>query len=156
MNGQLSIVAVGKDKKFGTIHITGDVKYKIDPIIDSISADMLGLVAGEMVQLGFDKSRGDIDIQASIYSQKDGLVIEKHKDYPVASYMNLLGGIIGKDVKATAKYKWDGKNYIGSNGYSYVNTFDDRFYNVAPPFFPNTKFFIIVSWLEYRYNVVYS
>jgi len=120
LNGQLSIVAAGKDKKVGTIHITGDVKYNIDPIIDPTSADMLGLIAGEMVQFGFDKNRGDIDIQASIYSQKDGFVIEKYKDYPVASNMNLHDGIIGKDVKATAKYKWDGKYYIGSNGSSYV------------------------------------
>ena len=79
------------DKKAGTIHITDDVKYNTDPRIDPSSTDMLGLIAGEKVQLDFDPSRGDIDIQASIYSQKDGLVIEKYKNYPVASNMNLLG-----------------------------------------------------------------
>ncbi len=148
LNGQLSIVAAGKDKKVGNIHITGDLKYNTDPRIDPSSTDMLGLIAGEKVQLDFDKNRGDIHIQASIYSQKDGLVIEKYKDYPGANNMYLYGGIIGKDVKATAKYKWDGEKYIVTNGYSYVHTFDERFYSFVPPSFPNTKYFKIVSWLE--------
>ncbi len=149
LKGQLSIVATRKgDKKAGTIHITDDVKYNTDPRIDPASTDMLGLIAGEKVQLDFDPSRGDIDIQASIYSQKDGLVIEKYKDYPGASNMNLLGGIIGKKLRATAKYAWNGSEYYVTNGYSYVHTFDERVYNVVPPFFPNTKYFKIVSWLE--------
>lgn len=149
LNGQLSVVASRKgDKKAGTIHITDDVKYNKDPRIDPTATDMLGLIAGEKVQLDFDKNRGDIDIQASIYSQKDGLVIEKYKDYPTGHNMNLLGGVIGKELRATAKYKWDGSKYIVTNGYSYVHTFDERFYDIVPPSFPNTKYFKIVSWLE--------
>jgi hypothetical protein len=151
LNGQLSVIATGKgDKKAGQIHITGDLKYNTDPRIDPKSTDMLGLIAGEKVQLDFDKDRGDIDIQASIYSQKDGLVIEKYKDYPGGHNMNLHGGVIGKELRATAKYKWDKKQnkYIVTNGYSYVHTFDERFYDVVPPSFPNTKYFKIVSWLE--------
>jgi hypothetical protein len=149
LNGRLSVVATGKgDKKAGTIHITGDVKYNKDPRIDPASTDMLGLIAGEMVQLDFDPARGDIDIHASIYSQNDGLVIEKYKDYPGGHNMNLLGGVIGKELRATAKYKWDGTKYIVTNGYSYVHSFDERFYDVVPPSFPNTKYFKIISWLE--------
>lgn len=109
---------------------------------------MLGLIGEEKVQLDFDKDRGDIDIQASIYSQEDGLVIEKYKDYPGAHNMNLHGVVIGKELRATAKYKWDGSIYIVTNGYSYVHTFDERFYDVVPPSFPDTKYFKIVSWLE--------
>ena len=149
LNGQLSVVATRKgDKKAGTIHITGDVKYNTDPRIDPASTHMLGLIAGEKVQVDFDPTRGDIDIHASIYSQKDGLVIEKYKKYPGGSNMNLLGGIIGKELRATAKYKWDGSKYVVTNGYSYVHTFDERFYDIVPPSFPNTKYFKIVSWLE--------
>ena len=76
------------------------------------------------------------------------MVIEKYKYYPGASNMNLLGGIICKDVKPTAEYGWNGSNYYVTHGYSYVHTFDERFYNVVPPSFPNTKYFKIVSWLE--------
>ena len=109
---------------------------------------MLGLIAGEKVQLDFDKKRGDIDIQASIYSQNDGLVIEDYSSYPGASNMNLLGGIIGKKLRATATYGWNGSNYYVTHGYSYVHTFDERFYQDVPPSFPNTEYFKIVSWLE--------
>ena len=147
LNGQLSVIATGKGTE-GTIHITGDVKYNKDPRIDPTSTDMLGLIGAEKVQLDFDPTRGDIDIQASIYSQEDGLVIEKYKDYPAAHNMNLLGGVIGKELRATAEYKWDGTKYIVTNGYSYVHTFDERFYDIVPPSFPNTKYFKIVSWLE--------
>ena len=62
--------------------------------------------------------KGDIDIHASIYSQKDGLVIEKYKDYPGASNMILLDGIICKELRVTAKYAWNGQNYYVTNGYS--------------------------------------
>jgi len=149
LNGRLSIVAARKgDKKAGTIHITDDVKYNKDPRIDPTSTDMLGLIAGDKVQVDFDPTRGDIDIHASIYSQRDGLVIEKYKDYPGASNMNLLGGVIGKELRATAKYAWNGTNYYVTNGYSYVHNFDERFYDVVPPSFPNTKYFKIISWLE--------
>lgn len=149
LNGKLSIVAARKgDKKAGVIHITDDVKYNTDPRIDPTSTDMLGLIAGTKVQLDFDPTRGDIDIHASIYSQRDGLVIEKYKNYPGASNMNLLGGVIGKELRATAKYKWDGSKYVVTNGYSYVHDFDERFYDVVPPSFPNTEYFKIISWLE--------
>jgi hypothetical protein len=149
LNGRLSVIAtrVGTIHS-GNIHITGDVKYNKDPRIDPESTDMLGLIAGEKVQLDFDPTRGDIDIHASIYSQNDGLVIEKYKDYPGAHNMNLVGGIIGKELRATAKYAWDGNKYIVTNGYSYIHTFDERFYDIVPPSFPNTKYFKIVSWLE--------
>ncbi len=50
LNGRLSIVAAGKDKKAGSINITGDVKYNTDPRIDPTSTDMHGLITGEKVR----------------------------------------------------------------------------------------------------------
>ena len=149
LNGRLSVIAtrVGTNQS-GNIHITGDVKYNSDPRINPASTDMLGLIAGEKVQLDFDPTRGDIDIQASIYSQNDGLVIERYHDYPTGHNMNLVGGIIGEELRPTATYAWDGTKYIVTHGYSYVHTFDERFYDVVPPSFPNTKYFKIISWLE--------
>ena len=38
---------------------------------------MMGIVAENKVTVTFDASRGDINIQSSIYSQKDGLVSRK-------------------------------------------------------------------------------
>ncbi|GBD86728.1 hypothetical protein BMS3Abin03_00652 [bacterium BMS3Abin03] len=149
LNGQLSIVATRKgSSQAGKIHITDDIKYNLNPRSNPESTDMLGLIAEQNVQLDFDASRGDIDIQASIYSQRDGLVIENYSNYPGAHNMNLLGGIIGKKLRATARYGWNGHDYYVTHGYSYVHTFDERFFNTVPPFFPKTKYFKIVSWLE--------
>ncbi|MCK7524342.1 MAG: hypothetical protein MZV64_45265 [Ignavibacteriales bacterium] len=52
-------------------------------------------------------ARGDINIHASIFSQKDGLVIDRLHDYTTAHKMNLVGGIIGQKVQATATYELD-------------------------------------------------
>ena len=149
LNGRLSIVTSKKgSSSAGKIHITDDVRYNKDPRIYKNSTDMLGLIAEQNVQLDFDASRGDIDIMASIYSQNDGLVIENYKNYPGAHNMNLLGGIIAERVRATATYGWNGHDYYVTHGYSYVHKFDERFYNDVPPYFPKTKYFKIVSWLE--------
>ncbi len=62
--------------------------------------DMLGMVAENKVTVTYDNSRGDINIHASIFSQKDGLVIERYNDYTSAHNMNLVGGIIGQKLQA--------------------------------------------------------
>jgi hypothetical protein len=83
-----------------------------------------------------------------MYSARDGIMIERYKDYPGPRIMNLLGGIIGKQVLPTAEYVWDGKKYVVSHGYSYVHKFDERFNTEVPPFFPLTKLYRIVAWQE--------
>ncbi|MCW9097233.1 MAG: DUF4900 domain-containing protein [Ignavibacteriaceae bacterium] len=149
LNGRLSVIATRKGTiHSGNIHITDDLKYNTDPRVYPTSTDMLGLIAEQLVQLDFDPTRGDIDIHASIYSQNDGLVIEDYKKYPTGYNMNLVGGIIGEESRPTAEYKWDGTKYIVTHGYSYIHTFDERFYDIVPPAFPNTKYFKITSWLE--------
>ena len=66
---------------------------------------MFGMVAENKVTVTFDNNRGDINIQASIFSQKDGLVIDKYAQYPTAYNMNLVGGIIGQKIQPTATYQ---------------------------------------------------
>ena len=130
------------------IHITGDVKYKDNPLINPNSTDMLGMVAEKNVQLDFDPTRGDISIQASMYSQNGGLVVDQYGKYPSAHNMNILGGVIGQNIEATAHYIWNGTQYVPDHGYSYVHKFDQRFLTTVPPFFPKTKYYKILSWLE--------
>ena len=109
---------------------------------------MLGMVAENKVTVTYDNTRGDINIHASIFSQKDGLVIEKYADYSTAYNMNLVGGVIGQKVQPTAKYALIGGKYVPIKGYSYVHKYDTRFLKVRSPFFPSTKFYRVVSWYE--------
>ncbi len=149
LNGQLSVMA-GRENTNGAgmIHIADDVRYNVNPLVNSNSTDMLGLIAQDFVQVDFNLATGTLDVHASIYSARDGIMIEKYKDYPDARIMNLLGGVIGKRVLPTAEYVWDGKKYVVSHGYSYVHRFDERFNKVVPPFFPLTDKFRVVAWKE--------
>jgi len=149
LNGQLSIVASKKGNNgAGKIHITDDIRYNKNPLTDPTSTDMLGLIAEKNVQVDFNLTTGDLDIHASMYSQQDGLVIEDYSSYPGANNMNIIGGVIGQKIRATAKYKKIGGKYVPTNGYSYVHKFDVRFNKTVPPFFPKTKYYKVVTWLE--------
>lgn len=146
VNGRATIVATKKGASTaGNVYITSDLKYNVNPATDPSSTDMLGLVAEQSVTLKYDASRGDIDIQASMFIQNSGLVIENYASYPHAHNMRILGGVVASTVQATAKYNSSG---IPTNGYSYVHKFDERFLKQVPPYFPQTRFYKIVSWYE--------
>ena len=149
LNGRATIVASQKgSSSAGQVFITNSINYAEDPRNYPLSDDMMGIVAENKVTVTFDAARGDINIHASIFSQKDGLIIEKYADYPTAYKMNLLGGVIGHRVRPTAKYQLINGKYVPVNGYSYVHKYDERFAKVRPPFFPSTKFYRVVSWYE--------
>ncbi len=146
LNGRATIVASQKGTTTaGQIFITNSIEYSKDPLTDQSCTDMLGMVAENKVTVTKDITRGDITIHSSIFSQKDGLVIQDYASYPAAYRMNLVGGIIGQNVQATAKYNSSG---VPTNGYSYVHKYDTRFTKVRPPFFPSTKYYRVVSWYE--------
>jgi hypothetical protein len=149
LNGRATIVASQKgSSSAGQVFITNSIEYAENPLVNPSSDDMMGIVAENKVTVTYNASRGDINIHSSIFSQKDGLVIEKYADYPTAYKMNLLGGIIGQKVQPTAKYKLIGGKYVPVNGYSYVHNYDERFLKVRPPYFPGTKYFRVVTWYE--------
>ena len=146
LNGRATIVASQKgDATAGQIFVTNSVQYEKNPLTDPACDDMLGMVAENKVTVTYDNTRGDINIHSSIFSQKDGLVIERYNDYSAAHKMNLVGGVIGQKIQATATYDGSG-NPI--RVYSYVHKYDTRFTKVRPPFFPSTKYYRVVSWYE--------
>jgi hypothetical protein len=150
LNGRATIVASqkGSDASLGQIQIANTIQYEKDPLTNPGCDDMLGMVAENSVRVLFDNSRGDITIHGSIFSQKDGLIIDDYKLYSTAYKMNLVGGVIGQKVQPTAEYKLIGGKYVPVKGYSYVHKYDTRFLKVRPPFFPSTKFYRVVSWYE--------
>ena len=151
LNGKITLMA-NKSGNGGIIHISDDIVYKKNPLIEP-STDMLGLVAQEHVQLDLDPSRGDVNIHGTIYSQNRGLYVETSNvntfpEFTQAYDMNLLGGVIGKKVDATADYELIGGVWKPVRGYSYVHKFDERFNQEVPPFFPVTVKLRVVNWLE--------
>jgi len=150
LNGRATIVASqkGTDASLGQIQIANSIQYSKNPLTDPSSTDMLGMVAENLVRVLYDNSRGDINIHGSIFSQKDGLVIDNYSSYSKAYKMNLVGGVIGQKVQPTATYALKNGKYVPTNGYSYIHKFDTRFTKVRPPFFPGTKSYRVVSWYE--------
>lgn len=151
LNGKVTLMA-NKDGTGGKIHISDDIKYNKNPLIEP-STDMLGLVAQELVQLDLDPTRGDVDIHASIYSQNAGLIVETSNvntfpEFTQVNNMNIIGGVIGKKVEATADYELIGGVWVPVRGYSYVHKFDERFNKEVPPYFPVTVKLRVVNWLE--------
>lgn len=151
LDGKVTLMA-NKSGTGGIIHISDDIKYKKNPLIEP-STDMLGLVAQEQIQLDLDPGRGDVDIHASMYSQNRGLIVETSNvntfpEFTQAYKMNILGGVIGKQVEATADYELIGGVWTPVRGYSYVHKFDERFNKEVPPFFPVTVKLRVVNWLE--------
>ncbi|HRQ55293.1 MAG TPA: hypothetical protein PL018_13630 [Ignavibacteriaceae bacterium] len=147
LNGRATIVASQKNggTNAGNINITNSIQYEKDPLTDPTCDDMMGMVAENKVTVKHQSPEHDLTIHSSIFSQKDGLVIEDIEGYSTAYKMNLVGGIIGQSLRETAKYDGSG-NPI--KGYSYVHKYDTRFTKVRPPYFPSTKFFRVVSWYE--------
>jgi hypothetical protein len=150
LNGRATIVASqkGTDVNLGQIQIANSIQYEKNPLTNPASDDMLGMVAENKIRVLFDNSRGDINIHGSIFSQKDGLVIDNYSSYTSAHNMNLVGGVIGQKVQPTATYQLINGHYVPVHGYSYVHKYDTRFLKVRPPFFPSTKFYRVVSWYE--------
>jgi hypothetical protein len=147
VNGQYTVVT-GKQggEGMGNVYLDNSITYKTDPRTNPASTDMLGIVADEDITVTYNNSRGDIDIHASMFSQNSGLVVENYSSYSSIHNMRILGGIIGTDAYATADYS----SFTGLpiRGYRFIHKFDKRFLVAAPPKFPTTTGFEIVSWYE--------
>ncbi len=150
LNGQLTVVACKQGHSDGgNIYQTDDLKYNEDPTIDSHADDMLGLVAENNIRLQYNNNtrHHDIITQASMFAKNGNIGPDNRlvNNDGVLSKWKILGGLIAKDIRVTARYSWrTGKPY---KGYQFVHTYDKRFKIKSPPHFPQLKY-EIVSWFE--------
>ncbi|HRI47055.1 MAG: hypothetical protein KF721_03875 [Ignavibacteriaceae bacterium] len=145
LSGQATVVTSKRGGDgMGMINIDNDIVYKNDPRSDPASTDMLGLVSEQSVNVTYNAARGNINIHASIYAQNEGLKIDRYGDYPTIKNMNIFGGIVANDLYPTAVYS--GLN--PTKGYRFIHKYDKRFLSAAPPKFPTTGTYEVISWLE--------
>jgi hypothetical protein len=145
LNGQITIVADSlSPTSGGTIYIDGNLRYAHNPKTDPNSTDVLGLVAKNKVVIAdsYNPSSGrdNIDIQASIFCQKEGFGAEKGKDTRDEGYINLLGGI--------QQYRRGVVGTTGGAGYSKNYEWDPRLARLLPPWYPGTRGYFVLSWFE--------
>jgi hypothetical protein len=82
---------------------------------------------------------------ASVFSRTDGLWAENYNTRPVEGKMTTVGGMIQNIGGYTGVFSGNSIIHGFLPGGTY---YDDRLMNAAPPFFPTTGNFEVVSWFE--------
>jgi len=144
VKGQYSIACSGTLGK-GTIYLDDDIVYKTNPIINTNSTDVLGIVAENSVLITNNSPNlSDININASIYCEDGGFGAQDYKTRPKSGNINLIGGIIQNTRLAVGTFDKSGIK----TGFAKRYRYDERFMIVSPPLFPGTGGLEIVSWFE--------
>jgi hypothetical protein len=142
LNGR---VTVGAKKD---IWIDNDLIYAADPRV-GYSDDMLGLVADRTLYISDNaENRGpnnNFTLMGSIFSRLDGLWAQNYSTRQVEGKLITVGGQISKYGGYTGTFSGTTITHGFLPGGTY---YDDRLLNDAPPFFPTTGNFEVVSWFE--------
>jgi len=148
VDGNVTIVATKQGRSgFGNVYLEDNIRYLDNPRTNPSSNDMLGIIAEQDIRIkdNSDTRGKNIYTEASMFAMngsigpEDGLVSQNF-----LGNWYILGGLIAKTTRVTATYS--GSNPI--KGLRFNHRFDERFYTVTPPAFPNTKNFEVVSWYE--------
>jgi hypothetical protein len=145
LKGQITIVADSlSPTSGGTVYIDDNLRYAHDPRTDPSSTDVLGIVAKNKVLISKDYNptggKDNIDIQASIFCQKEGFGAEDATTRPDEGYINLLGGI--------QQYRRGVVGLVSGRGFSKNYVWDTRLQNLLPPWYPGTRGYFVLSWFE--------
>jgi hypothetical protein len=130
------------------IWLDDDIVYSADPRY-GYSTDMLGLVADNKLLISDNvANRGpnnNFTLMGSVFSRLDGIWAENYGSRPVEGKLITLGGQIQKIGGYTGTFSGNTITHGFLPGGTY---YDDRLMNDAPPFFPTTGNFEVVSWFE--------
>jgi hypothetical protein len=148
LSGRATVGAIGPtgNNKQGNIFIDDDVILNSNPQQGS-SGDMLGLVAENNVLITNNvANKKDVQIQASVFSRSGSFTAEDYASRPSSGTIQLLGGIIQSARGPVGTFNGNPPRLV--SGFLKNYKYDERFLYDAPPFFPTTGNFEIVSWFE--------
>jgi hypothetical protein len=100
---------------------------------------MLGIVGYGSVNIDTTAAHNNFTVQASMYSQTDGINVVNYTSRPRGN-LYILGGWISQILPATSNGT--------SAGLPLNLTYDERFRVDAPPYFPGTNGYEILAWYE--------
>jgi hypothetical protein len=145
ISGQITL-GCSQVTKGGSVYLDSSITYKTDPNVNSSSTDILGVVTQNNIVITDNKAnKNGIDIQGSLYCQTGSFGAENYSTRAYSGYIDLLGGIIQAVRGAVGVI---GSNGTISNGFSKLYSYDRRFMFSAPPNFPNTGTYNVISWYE--------
>jgi hypothetical protein len=133
------------------IWLDDDVVYAADPRL-GYSNDMLGLVANQKIWITDNAANNgpgnNFTLMASVFSRTDGLWAQNYNSRGVEGKMITVGGLTQKIGGYTGVFS-GGQNPTVIQGFEPGGTYyDQRLLNTAPPGFPTTGQYEIVSWFE--------
>ncbi len=150
VQGQVTVGASGSYGD-GNIYLDGNIVYKTDPTVNPNSTDLLGIVAQNNVYVAQNAANtSGINIDAAIFAQNGGFGAQNYSTWYTndgtgnPAYIHLLGGITQNSRLAVGSFG----GWYGMTGFYKDYRYDNRFMSVAPPNYPNTGGFEIVSWYE--------
>ncbi len=153
VSGRLTVAAGGSQNfGFGNIYINGNLLCASDPRTNPGSSDVLGLVAqgnvsveSDNAYLGWIPTRPPVDptIEAAIFAQNGAFncYFQSRTVYTGLGHVHVYGSITNSYLGSTS-------DPTGTYGYKADYRFDARLANVAPPAFPVTGTYKILSWYE--------
>jgi hypothetical protein len=149
LNGRVTICAAGltgKGKQ-GNVYIDGGLTYAHNPLAGP-SDDILGIVAENSILIADNvaNSGKSIDIQASCFSRTGGFMAENYSTRGIEGTIRLLGGIQNNTRLPVGTFSGSPPHLV--SGYLKNYFYDQRLMVDAPPFFPTTGQYEIVSWFE--------
>jgi hypothetical protein len=132
--------------KGGNVYLDSSIAYNTNPITNPSSTDIFGVVAQNNFIIEDNKANNNsVTIQASIYCQTGSFTADNYSTRGYDGYINLLGGIVQATRGAVGTI---GSGGTITNGFSKNYSYDRRFMFSAPPNFPNTGAYNVISWYE--------
>ena len=145
IKGQLTL-GCSYVSKGGSVYLDSSITYNTNPVSNPLSTDIFGVVAQNNFIIEDNKANSnDVAIQASIYCQAGSFTADNYSTRDYCGYINLLGGIV-QAVRGAVGIIGSGGTI--SNGFSKSYSYDRRFMFSAPPNFPNTGSYNVISWYE--------
>jgi hypothetical protein len=149
VNGRVTLGAggtTGSNTK-GNIFLDDDLMYEQNPLLGP-SDDICGLVAENNILIANTTANNanDFNLHASTFSRSGGFTAEKYASRGVEGRIKLLGGI--QQNKRGAVGTFSGSPPVLQDGFLKNYLYDERLMFDAPPFFPTTGNYEIVSWFE--------
>src|ERR1035438_9930559 len=145
IKGQLTL-GCSQVTKGGSAYLDSSLAYKTNPISNSASTDIFGVVTQNNFVITDNKANNNnVTIQGSLYCQTGSFTAENYSTRAYDGYINLLGGIV-QAVRGPVGVIGTSGNI--TNGFSKSYSYDRRFMFSAPPNFPNTGSFNVISWYE--------
>lgn len=130
------------------IEIDGDITYSTDPLLDSTSTDLLGLVSEGSVRIDrwahTASGTKDLDLYATIMALNTSFYVENYSSGSARGNLNLVGGIVQKNRGAVGTFS--GTSIV--SGYSKNYEYDTRLRSEIPPLFPRESIFSILYWKD--------